>query len=120
MSEQVIQATVMMAKCRRGRQSFGIRTEQRSNKTWYCTWAFKMSESAAANEGYSNVAVKGNIDFTPDYPGCPYCGASGWFTCGKCGKLTCNDGEDYVTCSWCGNSGGSTEADTFDLKGGGY
>ena len=120
MRELVRQATIVMAKCRRSKQPFGIRTEQRTDGVWYCTWAFKLSEKSAANEGYSDTSVSGTVDLTDEYPGCPYCGSSGWFSCGRCGKLTCNDGESYVTCSWCGNSGDCTSASTFDLKGGGY
>lgn len=120
MKEIVTQATVIMAKCIQSRQPFGIRTEQRANGAWYCTWAFKISEKSATHEGYSDTSVSGAVGLTDEYPGCPYCGASGWFSCENCGKLTCYSGESSVTCGWCGNSGGCSPADSFDLKGGGY
>ena len=120
MRETEMQATVVMAKCRRAKQPFGIRMERRRNGTWYCTWAFKLGERAAAREGYGDTMVSGRVDLDPEYPGCPYCGAGGWFCCGSCGKLTCNAGETEVTCAWCGRSVTCSAADTFDLKGGGY
>ncbi len=120
MKEEMNQATVVMAKCRESKQPFGMRVEKRKDSVWYCTWAFKLSERAAAREGYGDTLVSGRVDFDTEYPGCPYCGASGWFVCASCDKLTCNDGEDHVTCSWCGWTGNCTSAEVFDLKGGGY
>lgn len=114
------QATVVMARCRRSGQTYGIRLEKRQDGVWYCTWAFMLGAKAAANEGYGETLVSGRVDIAPEYPGCPYCEAMGWFSCGKCGKLTCNDGESHVTCSWCGSSGECQQAERFDLKGGGY
>lgn len=120
MKENIPEATVVMAKCSRSRQSFGIRMERKANRTWYCTWTFRLSDTAASREGYSDTSVSGLVDLDQEYPGCPYCEAMGWFKCGNCGKLTCNSGETYVTCAWCGQSGEAQAADHFDLSGGGY
>ena len=120
MKETMNQATVVMAKCRRSKQPYGIRMEKKRDGVWYCTWAFKLSERAAANEGYGGTLVSGRVDLDAEYPGCPYCGAMGWFSCGSCGKLTCNSGEIHVTCSWCNMSGECSAAESFDLKGDGY
>lgn len=120
MKETMNQATVVMAKCRRSNQPYGIRMEKKRDGVWYCTWAFKLSERAAANEGYGGTLVSGRVDLDAEYPGCPHCGAMGWFSCGSCGKLTCNSGETHVTCSWCNMSGECSAAESFDLKGDGY
>lgn len=120
MKEDMNQAVVVMAKCCHTHQPFGIRMEKRKDGVWYCTWAFKLSELAASHEGYTDARVSGKVSFDPDYPGCPYCGAMGWFSCGSCGKLTCNSGETHVTCSWCNTSGDCSAAESFDLKAGGY
>ena len=81
MKETMNQATVVMAKCRRSNQPYGIRMEKKRDGVWYCTWAFKLSERAAANEGYGGTLVSGRVDLDAEYPGCPYCGAMGWFSC---------------------------------------
>ena len=121
MREDVREANVVLAKCRKSHRMYGIRIERRMNNVWYCTWAFPISETSASNEGYGSTMISGRVETAPEYPGCPYCGARGWVNCGNCGKLTCwgND-EKYFTCTWCGNSGEVTAAETFDLQGGGY
>lgn len=121
MRETMNQATVVMAKCRHSAKPFGIRVEKMNDGVWHCTWAFKLSERAASNEGYGATLISGRVALDPEYPGCPYCGAGGWFSCGSCGgKLTCNSGEVEVTCGWCRASGRCSAAENFDLRGGGY
>lgn len=120
MKEYAREANVVMAKCTHSKQPFGIRVEK-INGVWHCTWAFKINEKAARNEGYDAVKVSGRIDMDDEYPGCPYCGAKGWFSCGNCGNLTCYSGESkVVTCAWCGNKAECEVATDFDLRGGGY
>lgn len=120
MKRNLREATVIMAKCKQTKQSFGIRTEKMLDNTWHCTWTFRLDDKAAANEGYVSTLVSGKIVFDEGYPGCPYCKSTGWFCCSSCGRLTCFENETTVTCSWCGNSGNTVHSDTFDLKGGGY
>jgi len=120
MEKKVEQATVVMAKCQKSKQPFGIRVEQRQDSVWHCTWAFKLSERAAANEGYGDTLVSGRVELDDEYPGCPYCGATGWVVCAGCKRLTCNNGDTLVTCAWCGKSLKCVAAEVFDLKGGGY
>jgi hypothetical protein len=51
-------------------------------------------------------AVRGGFGTTPDYPGCPYCGADGFVHCGRCKELSCyDDSWEIFTCPRCGNSG---------------
>ena len=112
------EANIVVAKCGSSKQPFGIRMEKISD-VWHCTWAFAINEQAAKREGYDSVMVSGKVETDAEYPGCPYCGNTGWVRCGACGNLTCYNSGRF-TCSWCGNSGEVVSADTFDLKGGGY
>ena len=123
MNNTIAQATVVMAKCQHSKRPFGIRIEQRQDGDWYCTWAFKLSEKAAAHEGYnSGVSITGRVSLTDEYPGCPHCGAHTWFKCGSCGRLTCYSDESQSTkCSWCGHASEKMSTSTeFDLTGGDY
>lgn len=121
MRSDVKEANVVLAKCRKSKKMYGIRIERRTDNVWYCTWAFPISEKGASNEGYDNVMISGRVDTDAEYPGCPYCGGTGWVSCGNCKKLTCwSNSERYFTCTWCGASGEVTAAEEFDLKGGGY
>ena len=72
MKETMNEATVVMAKCRRSKQPFGIRMEKKKDGVWYCTWAFRLSERAAANEGYGGTLVSGETHVT-----CGWCNMSG-------------------------------------------
>lgn len=119
MKELPAEATVVAAKCDRSKKVYGIRMEKRG-AVWHCTWAFKINDKAAKREGYDTEMVSGRIETDEEYPGYPYCGAMGWFSCGKCGKLTCYNNGKVVTCGWCGNKGEVVASDTFDLRGGGY
>lgn len=121
MRNDVVEANVVLARCRKSHQTYGIRIERRTNNVWYCTWAFPITETGASNEGYGNVMISGRVDTDDEYPGCPYCGGHGWVSCGNCKKLTCWSSEEkYFTCTWCGSSGEVTEAEDFDLSGSGY
>lgn len=114
------EATVIIAKCKQSKRPFGIRVEKMSDGVWHCNWTFKIDEKAASHEGYGDTLVSGRMTLDPEYPGCPYCGSMGWFSCGNCKKLTCQGEERFVTCAWCGNSGETEASDTFDLHGGNY
>lgn len=120
MAKNVNEATVVACKCRKSKKTYGIRVEKKEN-TWCMTWAFPISDKSASNEGYDKVEVKGNIRIEPEYPGCPYCKASGWISCGRCNKLTCWDNSERESvCEWCGNRGIVEAAEHFDLSGSGY
>ena len=67
MKETMNEATVVMAKCRRTKQPFGTRMEKKKDGVWYCTWAFRLSERAAANEGYGGTLVSGRVDLDAEY-----------------------------------------------------
>ncbi len=114
-------ATVILAKCKNSKESFGIRAEQQNN-TWVFTWAFKISEKVAANEGYNTTNVSGVISLDDDYPGCPHCKATGFSQCGKCKKTACFGGNaEKVTCPHCGYTDNTRSAESFDdIEGGAF
>lgn len=121
MIENTREANVIVARCKKSKKTFGIRVEKHLDNIWHCNWAFKLTKKAAINEGYEDKIISGQITLDLEYPGCPYCGMEAWFSCGKCGKLTCHNGnEKKATCAWCGNSGTLQRTDRFDLQGGGY
>ncbi len=92
---------IVLCRCQATRKLFGQRLEQTAPSTWTATWAFKISEGNAKQEGYESVSLTGQFQLGADYPGCPECQAMSCFGC-KCGQLTCYDGESRVsTCAWC-------------------
>lgn len=114
-----VEAKVVLQKCNK-KDTFGVRI-QKMNGDWYRTWAFKINEKNAGDEGYGEEQVSGSLQAMDEYPGCPYCGDDGFVLCG-CGKLGCSTnikGDIYV-CPWCGNSGRVSSASSFDVSGGGY
>ena len=68
----------------------------------------------------SESTIKGSFIFDEEYPGCPHCGAQSFFTCGKCGKITCWDGSDTATCALCGNKSKIQLVNELEVKGGGF
>ncbi len=109
---------VVMATCQQTKLPFGI-TVHRIEKDFQFEWAFKISASSAKREGFEKNKVSGNIYTSRDYPGCPHCGATTWYQCGRCKRFVCMKPEQkIVTCPECGNSGGVVVSDNFDLSGG--
>jgi len=99
------EAVIILAKCGKIHKTYGLRVEKIGNDKWLVTWAFPINDSLAKREGYDKTTIKGSIIFTPEYPGCPYCGGAGWTVC-SCGHLSCtilNHG--FFTCEWCGSHG---------------
>ena len=119
MEEKQRVANIIVAKCSHTKNLFGIRVENK-NGVWHFTWAFKIGEQAAKNEGYDSNTISGTVETDSEYPGCPHCETKNWISCGKCGKVTCYSGGEISTCAWCGNTGKLKEATYFDLKGGDY
>ena len=115
-----MEANVVLAKCSTHNQLFGIRIEKRDGD-WVRTWAFKIDEKKAKNEGFDQIQVTGSLNTDPGYPGCPYCGASGFVRCGVCGKISCWTGSLAAYCYWCNTPmEGIATADSFDISSGGY
>ena len=113
-----MRAEVILMKCPESKKIFGVRTEER-NGDWVRTWAFKVNERTAANEGVDKTIIRGNLYADDDYNGCPYCKAINFVQCGKCGKLTCWNNEEKMSCAWCGLTGNTSRLqDEIDVKAG--
>ena len=115
------EATVIMATCQKGNNTFGIRAEKINNK-WHFTWAFPISKKMAGREGYDSTTINGSIMIDSEYPGCPYCTGKGFVHCGRCHKVVCWDNKSTkFLCPVCGNQGDIKVTDEFDnIKAGGY
>lgn len=99
---QHMEAAVILAKCAKRNQIYGIRTQKMQDGDWWRTWAFPVDESRARREGYDVTEVQGNLYPTEGYPGCPFCGTVSFVQCNKCRRISCWHGESSVTCPWCG------------------
>jgi TerY-C metal binding domain len=96
---------IVMAKCSRMRQGFGIRFETKRSRQWTADWAFAIKEAVAKREGYDRSEITGKFEFDEAYPGCPHCRNSSIVLCG-CGKVACwNEEQMTVLCPWCGITG---------------
>lgn len=114
------EGNVVLSKCSTCGQIFGI-TMERQDGVWRCLWAFKISEKSANAEGYDSEIVSGAVVVDDEYPGCPYCGKKGWTSCCSCKGVTCSEATlgAKLTCGWCGMTGVTQAAESFDLRGGG-
>lgn len=102
---EATEAVVVLSKCAEVHKTYGIRAEKKAPGRWCFTWAFPIKESSAKREGYDRTSIGGHIDFTEEYPGCPYCGQIGFVAC-SCGHLSCNITKNGLfTCEWCGGTG---------------
>jgi hypothetical protein len=114
-----MEATIIRAKCKVSKESFYIRAEKQG-KSWFFTWAFKLSDRSSKNEGYDNTNISGSISLTSGYPGCPNCSAKSFTQCGSCKKIACYIGnEEQVTCPHCGYISKVSVAESFDGISGG-
>ena len=126
-----MRAKVMLCRCstippeERAKNLFGMRIEER-NKIWYRTWAFKISEEKAKNEGWDAERFTSSLNALPEYNGCPYCGGFSLAQC-SCGKLFCfgnrrrentNYGTIEMECPWCNQIGVYETVEAFEVQGG--
>jgi len=104
---------IVISRCSRTGEAFGVRFEESTPSSWLGDWAFAIRERAAKREGYDGSEIIGAIALAGGYPGCPHCWANGLYKC-SCGKVTCWDGERrVVTCPWCklaGEPSGAVES----------
>lgn len=99
------EAVVVLAKCGKSHKAYDMRVEKMEKDHWLVTWAFPIKETAAKREGYDKTTVKGDIEFSDEYPGCPYCGGKAFTLC-SCGHLNCTVVKSGIfTCEWCGTQG---------------
>ena len=65
--------------------------------------------------------IRGNLYPADEYNGCPYCKSVCFVQCTRCGKLSCWNNEERISCAWCGLTGDvSRIEDEVDVKGGDY
>lgn len=98
-----MEANILLYKCSKTKQLYGVRVQKMEDGDWWRTWAFPIKSHIARNEGYDATPVQGNLNPTKEYPGCPHCGSYGFVQCGKCKKLSCYNDETSLVCPWCGN-----------------
>ena len=114
------EAVVVLCKCVKRHRTFGIRAEKTGRNHWDFTWAFPIKEDAAHREGYDRTTVGGDIDFADEYPGCPYCGDTGFVLCPRCNKICCGyEADRILPCEWCGNvASGISDYSGEDIRAG--
>ena len=65
----MLEATVVLAKCKKTKKTFGIRMEHKKDRAWHCTWAFGVSQAVANEEGYTKTRISGKVVLDDEYPG---------------------------------------------------
>ena len=96
---------IVLCRCGSNGKLYGMRTEEVARGEWHINWAFPVSEKRAKAEKYDGETIQGRILLAREFPGCPYCGNGGFFSCGGCGKLTCwNQKDDKVKCANCNSN----------------
>ncbi len=117
---QLANVVIVMSRCCRTREGFGIRFEEKVRGQWSADWAFPVKETLAKKEGYDRAVIKGMIMLDEEYPGCPYCKNDSAIHCPRCDKVSCYDQRSSVsTCGWCGLRGQVGGSSAGELKGGG-
>ncbi len=104
---------VAAARCTATREPFAIRFEQGRGGIWQACSTFTISERQLSNPAFSSNEVTSSA-LSPNYPGCPNCGADprkefagvSFIKC-SCGKLACSAGVigAETLCPWCGRVG---------------
>ncbi len=114
-----MRADVILMKCPETKRTYGVRIEE-CRGDWLRTWAFPMDEKRAVREGYNKTKITGDFSASEDFNGCPYCGSKDFVFCGRCGKLSCWNKEERITCGWCGITGDiTTTTEKINVKSGG-
>jgi len=110
------EAVVLLAKCPEFHKIYGIRTELLTPNRWQLTWAFPIKETSARREGYDQTSINGSLEFSSEYPGCPYCHSHQITVC-SCGRVSCTVlKNDRAVCGWCGRRGELGEYTTGAIK----
>ena len=111
-------AEVILMKCPETQKIYGVRVEEWQGD-WFRTWAFPVDVKKASHEGFDKNKIRGNLYPADEYNGCPYCKSVQFVQCGRCGKLSCWNGEERITCGWCGMTGNiSVHEDAIDVGAG--
>jgi hypothetical protein len=101
---------VILAKCQKTKNNFGIRLEQQTQKidnksvpVWMATWTYKIKTDAdtQSSGASSQQNLEGNFFLSDSYNGCPYCGNKKLTQCGECTRTFCSDDDkSTVVCPW--------------------
>ena len=97
-----LNAKVILARCKKSKQLFGITIEQVNRTRWNMKYSYFIDEKRAKSEGFDQTVISADCYSADTYPGCPNCKSMGYVKCEYCGKLTCWDGERSLRCAWCG------------------
>lgn len=102
---KTLEAAIVLAKCTQAHKTYGMRAEKAASGGWLINWAFPIKDDVAKREGYDRTTIKGNIQISEEYPGCPYCNQTPVTLC-ICGHLNCTHTKDKVLkCEWGGSEG---------------
>lgn len=101
-AKKKINAQVILARCKKSKQLYGITIEQVNGNEWEMKYSYFIDEARARSEGFDKSIITADCYAADIYPGCPNCGSSGYVKCNYCGKLTCWENEESLCCSWCG------------------
>ncbi len=106
------------ARCRRTKELFLMRFEQRREYHWALVARLVRTRAASAppaqqprRASQATLHISGSISVDPLYRGCPHCEAAGQYSsafvkCNECGRLSCSTpSAQEFTCPWCGNGG---------------
>lgn len=92
---------IVVCRCCRRSEPFGVRFEKYGRSTWRADWAFAVRERTIEREGYRQQQIEGSFELHPAFPGCPHCTNRGLVSCG-CGSVACWDGQTRtVECPGC-------------------
>jgi hypothetical protein len=103
---EVNRADIVLARCSRTSNTYGMRFEETQPQVWTVTWAFPVDAAAAAREGYGGGGLRGRLAIDAHFPGCPHCQDMTFVLCGQCDRVSCSAvGATYFNCPWCTNAG---------------
>ena len=60
----MVEAVVVLMKCTKGNQLYGVRTQKMKDGDWWRTWAFPIDKKRARREGYDITKVNGSMNST--------------------------------------------------------
>ena len=112
-----MEAKVLVMKCSKTNELFGVRIQKMEDNDWHRTWAFRLNEQQVQHERYNSFTVNGSLKKTKDFPGCPYCGRQGFAICGYCKKVFCWNGKQHTCrCPWCNNTSHIKVVNHFSVR----
>ena len=114
------------ARCTATKMPFAIRFEVGALGIWHACAAFAISERQLCNAAFSGDEITSSASLSPNYPGCPHCGADprkefagvSFVQC-SCGKLACSTGiiGAETICPWCDRIGTLARHGTLKVLG---